>query len=234
MKAGHLVPRSSLSRHRAQCRSAAFGIAALLLTTLPSCARDPAVGRSTLLDTTRSAEPAPKAFRVRFETSRGPFVIEVHRAWSPFGVDRFYYLVRRGFYDDTRFFRVIPGYIAQFGISGDPQITSAWLQRIIPDDTVKHQTNARGRVAFASAGPHTRTTQLFIDLRNNSNLDQSFGPIGEIVEGMTIVDSLWSGYGDGPPGGHGPDQQRLFAEGNQYLTREFPKLDYIKTARVVK
>ena len=138
--------------------------------------------------------------------------------------------MRRGFYDDTRFLRVIPGYIAQFGISGDPQITSVWRQRIIPDDTVKHQTNARGRVAFASAGPHTRTTQLFIDLRNNSNLDQSFGPIGEIVEGMTVVDSFWSGYGDHPC----PDQSRLAAEGNAYLAREFPKLDYITTARVVQ
>src|SRR2546426_5433180 len=108
MTAGHAMPRNSLSPQHAQWGSAAFGIAALLLATLPSCARDPAVGRSTLLDTTRSAEPAPKAFRVRFETSRGPFVMQVNRAWSPFGVDRFYNLVRRGFYDDTRFFRVIP------------------------------------------------------------------------------------------------------------------------------
>jgi len=160
--------------------------------------------------------------------------MEVHRAWSPFGVDRFYYLVRRGFYDDTRFLRVIPGYIAQFGISGDPQITAAWRGKIIPDDTVKHQTNARGRVAFASAGQHTRTTQLFINLRNNPSLDKNFGPIGEIVEGMAVADSLWSGYGDRPPAGRGPDQMRVFAEGNTYLTREFPKLDYIKTARVLK
>jgi peptidyl-prolyl cis-trans isomerase A (cyclophilin A) len=178
-------------------------------------------------------ERAPEAFRVRFETSRGPFVMEVRRAWSPFGVDRFYYLVRRGFYDDTRFFRVIPGYIAQFGISADPQITSAWRGRIIPDDTVKHQSNSRGRVAFASAGHHTRTTQIFINLRNNPNLDQNFGPIGEIVEGMAVVDSLWGGYGDRPPAGRGPDQMRVFGEGNSYLMREFPKLDYIKTARVL-
>ena len=228
------MPRNSRSWHRAQCKSATFGIAALLLTTLPSCAGNPAVGRSALLDPARSVERAPETFRVRFETSRGPFVMEVHRAWSPFGADRFYYLVRRGFYDNTRFFRVMPGYIAQFGISADPQITAAWRGRIIPDDTVRHQTNSRGRVAFASAGQHTRTTQLFINLRNNPNLDENFGPIGEIVEGMAAVDSLWSGYGDRPPAGQGPDQMRLSAEGNSYLATEFPKLDYIKTARVVE
>jgi peptidyl-prolyl cis-trans isomerase A (cyclophilin A) len=229
MTAGRLVPRSSFSRHCVRWRSAAFGITALL-STMPSCARAPVTGRSVLLDTTRSAERAPDDFRVRFETSRGPFVMQVNRAWSPFGVDRFYYLVRRGFYDDTRFFRVIPGYIAQFGMSGDPQITSAWRQRIIPDDTVKHQSNTRGRVAFASSGPHSRITQLFINLRDNSNFDENFAPIGEIVEGMAFVDSLWSGYGDHP----GPDQARVFVEGNQYLSREFPKLDYIKTARLVQ
>src|SRR5438876_5616475 len=118
MTAGHMVPQRSCSPHYAMWSFATFSIAALLLSTLPSCASAPAVGRSALLDTTRSVEPAPEAFRVRFETSRGPFVMEVHRAWSPFGVDRFYYLVRRGFYDDTRFFRVMPGYIAKFGISG--------------------------------------------------------------------------------------------------------------------
>jgi peptidyl-prolyl cis-trans isomerase A (cyclophilin A) len=149
-------------------------------------------------------------------------------------VDRFYYLVRNGFYDSTAFFRVMPGYIAQFGVSGDPRIAASWQQRFLPDDTVAHQANLRGRVTFASAGPHTRKTQLFINLRNNPNLDQGFAPIGEIVEGMNVVDSLWSGYGDGPPGGKGPDQTRLFAEGNKYLLREFPKLDYVKTARLAR
>ena len=207
-----------------------FAFGALLLAIFPSCASAPASGRSVLLDTTRSVERAPENFRVRFETSRGPFVMQINRAWSPFGVDRFYYLVRRGFYDDTRFFRVIPGYIAQFGMSGDPQITSAWRQKIIPDDTVKHESNTRGRVAFASAGPHSRITQLFINLRNNPSFDENFAPIGEIVEGMSVVDSLWSGYGDHP----GPDQGRIVAEGNQYLLREFPKLDYIKTAQILR
>jgi peptidyl-prolyl cis-trans isomerase A (cyclophilin A) len=215
-------------------RCAAIGIAAFAFSTFPSCASGPSGEKAVLLDTTHSAEIAPDVFRVRFETSRGPFVVEAHHAWSPWGVDRFYYLVRHQFYDSTRFFRVLPGYIAQFGINGDPQIAASWKERLFPDDTVPHQSNSRGRISFASAGPQTRNTQLFVNLRNNPSLNQSYAPIGEIVEGMNVVDSLWSGYGDGPPGGRGPDQSRIFAEGNQYIVREFPKLDYVKTARVVK
>lgn len=209
-------------------------ILALSLATLPSCASGPAVERSALLDTKQSAEPAPEVFRVRLETSRGPFVMEVHRAWAPWGVDRFYYLVRRNFYDGTRFFRVIDTTLVQFGISGEPQISAAWQTRFMPDDTVQHQTNRRGRISFGTMGPHTRTTQLFINLRDNTSYDPSYGPIGEVVEGMNVVDSLWKGYGDAPPRGSGPDQDRMFVDGEQYLAKEFPKLDYIKTARLIK
>ncbi|MEO7683804.1 MAG: peptidylprolyl isomerase [Gemmatimonadaceae bacterium] len=222
---------------RARCLSwcgAALGIVALSSPTLASCVGAQAVNRSALLDKSRSAEPAPEVFRVRFVTSRGPFVIRVHRAWSPWGVDRFYYLVRRGFYDGTRFHRVLHRSIAQFGISGDPKISAAWTQRIMPDDTVRHQSNLRGRMSFASFGLHTRTTQLFINLRDNTNLDQGYAPIGEVTEGMSVVDSLWKGYGDVPPLGRGPLQDRIVVKGNEYLAREFPKLDYIKTARVIR
>ena len=169
-----------------------------------------------------------------FETSRGPFVVEAHRAWSPNGVDRFYNLVKSEFYDGTRFFRVIDGFMAQFGISGDPRVSAAWQDRVIPDDTVKHQSNLRGRVSFGTRGPNTRTTQLFINFRDNVNLDAGYPPIGEVVEGMSVVDSLWKGYGEGAPAGRGPDQERIVTEGNRYLVLEFPKLDYIKTARVAK
>lgn len=222
---------------RARCLSwcgAALGIVALSSPTFASRVSAQAVNRSALLDKSRSAEPAPEVFRVRFVTSRGSFVIRVHHAWSPWGVDRFYYLVRHGFYDGTRFHRVLNGHIAQFGISGDPKISAAWTQRIMPDDTVKHQSNLRGRVSFASSGPHTRTTQLFIDLRDNTNFDQGYAPIAEVTEGMSVVDSLWTGYGDPPPLGSGPLQNRIVAEGNKYLAKEFPKLDYIKTARRIK
>jgi peptidyl-prolyl cis-trans isomerase A (cyclophilin A) len=212
----------------------AFFIAGLFLATIPSCASGPSGDRAVLLDSTRSAEPAPEMFRVQMETTRGPVVIEIHHAWSPWAVDRFYYLVRHGFYDGGRFFRVLPGYIAQFGIHGEPQIAASWRGRLFPDDTVKHQSNLRGRVSFASAGPHTRNTQIFINLRDNPNLDLGYAPIGQIVEGMSAVDSLYSGYGEGPPGGTGPDQSRIFGEGTAYLERAYPKLDYIKTARIAK
>lgn len=179
------------------------------------------------------AQPAPETFRVRFETSRGTFTVEAHRAWSPRGVDRFYELVASGFYDNVRFFRVLPGFVAQFGIHGDPAVAEAWEKMSIPDDPVV-QSNKRGTVSFATAGPNTRTTQLFINYRDNPALDgMGFSPIGEVVEGMQVVDSLYAGYGEGPPDGRGPDQGRIRREGNSYLEREFPKLDYIRTARIV-
>jgi peptidyl-prolyl cis-trans isomerase A (cyclophilin A) len=136
--------------------------------------------------------------------------------------------------DSTAFFRVIPGYIAQFGINGSPRISSAWQYRVFPDDTTQHQSNLRGRVSFASSGPNSRTTQLFINLRDNPNLDEHYPPIGEVVEGAQVIDSLYAAYGDGPPMGRGPDQNRIYQEGNAYLSRDYPKLDYIKTARIVR
>jgi peptidyl-prolyl cis-trans isomerase A (cyclophilin A) len=148
-------------------------------------------------------------------------------------VDRFYELVASGFYDNVRFFRVLPGFVAQFGIHGDPAVAEAWEKMSIPDDPVV-QSNKRGTVSFATAGPNTRTTQLFINYRDNPALDgMGFSPIGEVVEGMQVVDSLYAGYGEGPPDGRGPDQGRIRREGNSYLEREFPKLDYIRTARIV-
>ncbi|HYO47176.1 MAG TPA: peptidylprolyl isomerase [Gemmatimonadota bacterium] len=177
------------------------------------------------------SETAPDTFRVKFETTRGDFVIEARRDWAPQGVDRFYNLVREGFFDDVRFFRVIEGFMAQFGISGNPQGT-AWSR--IPDDPVG-ASNTRGRVSFATAGPGTRTTQLFINYGDNSRLDgMGFSPLGEVVEGMDVVDALHAGYGEGAPRGRGPDQGRIQREGNSYLASEFPDLDWIRRAEIVE
>jgi len=178
------------------------------------------------------AQQAPDSFRARFSTTKGDFVIVVHRAWAPHGADRFYNLVRAGFYDGVRFFRVLPGFMAQFGIHGDTAVTAAWRERRIPDDQMR-RSNQRGLVTFATAGPGTRTTQIFINYRDNSRLDgMGFTPFGEVVEGMTVVDSLYGGYGEGAPNGRGPDQMRLNIEGEKYLARQFPKLDKIKKATV--
>jgi peptidyl-prolyl cis-trans isomerase A (cyclophilin A) len=181
-----------------------------------------------------SAQPeAPRVFQARFETSKGPFVIEVHRAWAPHGADRFYQLVRSGFFDNTRFFRVVSSFMAQFGVHGNPAVNAAWEKLAIPDDSVT-QSNKRGFVSFAMAGPNTRTTQVFINLIDNTNLDDmGFAPFGQVVEGMQVVDSLHADYGDGPPAGFGPDQMRIMTEGNAYLERFFPKLDFVRTARLV-
>jgi cyclophilin family peptidyl-prolyl cis-trans isomerase len=179
-------------------------------------------------------EQAPARFQANFDTSKGMFVVDVHRDWAPNGADRFYNLVKNGFYDDTRFFRVIDGFMVQFGIHGNPAIASAWRTAQIKDDPVK-QSNKRGYVTFATAGPNTRTTQLFINFGDNAMLDrQGFAPFGEVVKGMDVVDKIYNGYGEGAPRGKGPDQGRVQAEGNTYLNKDFPKLDYIKTATIAK
>ena len=178
------------------------------------------------------ATQAPDSFRARFATTKGDFVIAVHRAWAPLGADRFYNLVRSGFYDGVRFFRVMPGFMAQFGIHGDTAVTTAWRERRIPDDPVR-RTNVRGMVTFATGGPGTRTTQIFINYGNNDRLDgMGFAPFGQVVEGMEVVDKLFGEYGEGAPRGRGPDQFRLNVEGEKYLARQFPKLDKINTATV--
>jgi cyclophilin family peptidyl-prolyl cis-trans isomerase len=178
------------------------------------------------------ATQAPDSFRARFATTKGDFVIAVHRAWAPLGADRFYNLVRSGFYDGVRFFRVMPGFMAQFGIHGDTAVTTAWRERRIPDDPVR-RTNVRGMVTFATGGPGTRTTQIFINYGNNDRLDgMGFAPFGQVVEGMDVVDKLFGEYGEGAPRGRGPDQFRLNVEGEKYLARQFPKLDKITKATV--
>ena len=180
-------------------------------------------------------EKAPETFKARFDTSKGAIVIEVTRAWAPNGADRFYNLVKNGYYDECRFFRVISGFMVQFGINGDPAVNSAWNVARIPDDQVQ-ESNKRGFVTFATGGPNTRTTQIFINFNDRNMMldDQGFTPFGKVVEGMEVAEKLYSGYGDGPPSGKGPDQGRVQAEGNAYLTASFPELDYIKTATIVK
>jgi peptidyl-prolyl cis-trans isomerase A (cyclophilin A) len=179
-------------------------------------------------------EQAPATFKVSFDTSAGAFVVEVHRDWAPNGADRFYNLVKNGYYDGVRFFRVISGFMAQFGMHGDPAIQAAWSNAQIKDDPVK-ESNKRGYITFATRGPNTRTTQLFINFGNNTGLDkQGFAPFGEVVTGMEVVDKLFSGYGEGAPSGSGPSQGQITAEGNAYLTKSFPKLDYIKAATIAQ
>ena len=204
---------------------------ALAALATAACAR-----RSPLLkpDVKAEARQAPDSFTVRFETTRGPFSVQFVREWAPRGADRVYYLVRSGYYDGTRFFRVLPNFVAQFGASGDPRVAKVWDVRTIRDDPVK-QSNVRGTVTFATAGPNTRTTQLFVNLAGNARLDRlGFAPLGRVVDGMARVDSLYSGYGEGAPRGKGPDQDRIAAEGNAYLARDFPKMDWIRKAEVVK
>jgi len=172
-------------------------------------------------------------FKVEFNTSQGVFVVEVKRESSPNGADRFYELVKGGLYNDCRFFRVISGFMAQFGINGDPEVSAKWRDSPISDDPVV-ESNVRGAISFAMAGPNTRTSQLFINFNDNTNLDgMGFSPFGHVVEGMDVVDKLYSGYGEGAPSGNGPDQGRVQYEGNEYLKSDFPDLDYIIEAKVV-
>lgn len=175
--------------------------------------------------------PAPDSFLVALATSRGPIVVMAHRGWAPRGADRFYSLVRAGFFDDARFFRVVKGFVAQFGLPADPKLGQAWSTQAMPDDSVRH-SNRHGAVSFASAGANTRTTQLFINLADNVRLDTyggvGFPPIGEVVQGLAQIDSLNTEYGEAP------SQDSIRLRGNAYLARVFPKLDFIKTARITR
>jgi len=174
------------------------------------------------------AEQAPETYKVLFETSGGDFTVEVHREWSPNGADRFHKLVESGFYDECRFFRVVPGFMVQWGINGDPEIQQNWVDAKIKDDRVT-KSNKRGLITFATSGKNSRTSQVFINYKDNAFLDgQGFSPFGEIVEGMDVVDAINSQYGEKP------DQGLVQTKGNEYLNKSFPTLTYIKKATVVK
>lgn len=176
---------------------------------------------------------APDTFTVRLETTKGAVLIDVTRAWAPHGADRFYTLVREGYFQDIAFFRVIEGFMAQAGIHGDPAVSRQWRDRNIPDDPVE-QSNTRGMVSYAMAGPGTRTTQFFINLVDNSRLDSmGFAPFGRVRD-MSVVDRLHAGYGEGAPRGRGPIQGRIQNEGNTYLRADFPEMDYIRSASIVE
>jgi peptidyl-prolyl cis-trans isomerase A (cyclophilin A) len=174
-------------------------------------------------------EQAPPTYKAKFDTSRGAFVIEVHRDWSPKGADRFYNLVKNGFYDDTRFFRVVPDFMVQFGINGDPAIQRNWATANIQDDP-KGQSNKKGYVTFAKTNaPNTRSTQVFINYKDNGFLDaQGFTPFGQVISGMDVVEKITSQYGEKP------NQGMIQSEGNAYLNKDFPKLDFVKKATIEK
>jgi peptidyl-prolyl cis-trans isomerase A (cyclophilin A) len=186
-----------------------------------------------LLDPSKLVEKAPEKFKVRFETTKGPFVVEVNRELAPHGADRLFNLVKAGFFQDVAFFRAIEGFMVQFGIHGNPEVASVWRTALIPDDPVKG-TNARGTLTFATSGPNSRTTQLFINFKDKASLDgMGFAPLGKVVEGMDVVDSLYTGYGEGSPRGAGPNQGQIQQRGNEYLRAAYPELDYIESAKIV-
>lgn len=178
-------------------------------------------------------ETAPESFRVNFETSKGAFVVEVTRAWAPRGADHFYELVKTGYYDGNHFYRVLPTYVVQFGVNGDPQTTRLWSSMSIPDDPVK-ESNRKWSITYARSGPQTRTTQVFINMRDNKALDaQGFAPFGRVVSGMDVIGHLYSGYGEMAPRGQGPDPTQIELQGNSYVENHFPRLDYIKRTTIL-
>jgi peptidyl-prolyl cis-trans isomerase A (cyclophilin A) len=186
-----------------------------------------------LMNPASAIETAPEVFKAKFSTTKGDFVVEAHRSWCPRGADRFYNLVKLGYFDDVAFFRAIDGFMVQFGIHGSPAVSAKWREANIQDDPPGGQSNKRGFITYATAGPNTRTTQLFINYADNSRLDSmGFVPFGQVVSGMEVVESFYKGYGEGAPMGRGPDQNRVQMEGNSYLKGSFPNLDYVKTARL--
>jgi peptidyl-prolyl cis-trans isomerase A (cyclophilin A) len=204
----------------------------------PAAAATPAAagldGNAPLFHPEKATEKAPDKFKVKFATTKGDFVVEVTRSYSPNGADRFYNLVKLKYYDGTKFFRAVDGFMVQWGIHGDPRVNGAWIRAHIQDDPVD-KSNKRGFITFATSGKDSRTTQVFISYADsNARLDKmGFSPFGEVVEGMKVVDSLYKGYGEGAPKGKGPDQGRIQREGNVYLEKEFPELDAVKEATIL-
>ena len=222
------------------CKHASALLAILALPLIPVACKDktpptPAPGAAVTTPLPPPPDAAsPESFRVKFATTKGDFTVEVTRAWAPKGADRFYRLVKEGYFKDIRFFRVLPGFMAQFGMSGNPALNAKMDTLRIPDDPVT-QSNKRGMVTFATSGPNTRSNQFFINYSNNASLDsQGFSPFGRVVDGLTVVDAMYGGYGEGAPNGLGPSQDSIAKKGNEYLQRAFPKLDYIKSATIVK
>lgn len=188
---------------------------------------------SPLLNPSALTAKAPDVYEVKFETTKGDFVIQVTRAWAPLGADRFYNLAANKFFDDASFFRVLSGFVVQFGLHADPQVSNVWRSASLKDDPVT-QSNRPGYITFATAGPNTRTTQVFVNLGNNAQLDSmGFAPFGLVTQGMDVVKQLYSGYGEGAPSGRGPDQGAVSSQGKPYLDKNYPKLDSIKTATII-
>ena len=201
----------------------ALALAAVVAT--PAFAQ---TGKPSLMNPASLNEKAPDTYKVNFDTSLGVFVVEVHRDWAPLAADRFYNLVKNGFFDGARFFRVVPNFMVQFGINGDPDIQRNWANANLKDDPAGVKSNVRGTITFANRGPNTRTTQVFINYRNNANLDKTFMPFGEVTSGMAAVDKINAEYREEP------EQGQIQANGNRYLNKAFPKLDYIKKATIEK
>ena len=206
----------------------------LLLLPLSPAARADTTAAAKIPSPAEATATAPPTYKVKMSTTKGDFVIEVHRDWAPLGADRFYNLVKMGYFTDAAFFRVVKGFMVQFGINSDPSVNRIWRRATINDDPSGKKSNTRGMVTFATAGPNMRTTQLFINYANNARLDSmGFAPFGKVVEGMKVVDAIEGMYGEGAPGGNGPAQEMIQTQGNAYLKAQFPKLDYIKRAAIV-
>jgi peptidyl-prolyl cis-trans isomerase A (cyclophilin A) len=226
------------------CACSILSIAAAAQTPTPAPAKKPAAAESATAAKATSFDPAllqpetlrakaPAEYEVKFVTTAGDFTVKVTRAWAPNGADRFYNLVRHHFYDGAAFFRVLPGFMAQFGLSAYPEVSKVWENATIKDDPIV-QSNHRGFVSFATAGPNTRTTQAFINYGNNEALDKSgFSAFAVVTDGMEVVDKLYNGYGEGAPDGHGPSQDLIGSRGRAYLEKNFPKLDSIRSATLV-
>jgi peptidyl-prolyl cis-trans isomerase A (cyclophilin A) len=211
-------------------QSIVYGVVGMALASAVNVAAQVDLNKTAKLRTPAAlTEQAPAEYKVNFDTSRGAIVVQVHRDWAPLAADRFYNMVKNGFYDDVRFFRVVPNFMVQFGMHGNPAITKAWSGTTLKDEPTK-QTNKRGYITFARTGaPNSRGTQVFINYKDNGFLDkQGFAPFGEVITGMDVAEKINSTYGEKP------DQGQITAAGNAYLNKEFPKLDYIKTATIEK